>query len=202
MAFTTALTNAAANSHGCECLCQININNKKGYIIVLYRPPSQTSSEFRNFQHNLDKILSDVKQLRSTFLIILDNFNAKSKTWWTHDITTNQGVQIESLTSTYNLHHLISDPPHILPNSSLCTDLIINDQPNLVVDSGVHASLHPNYHHQVTYYKFNLFIDYPPLYEWHVWDYKHADSRLVQSKNHSTKLTGINYSKTKMSMNK
>ena len=46
-----------------ECLlCQININNKKGYIIVLYRSSSQTSSEFNNFQHNIDKILNDVKQ--------------------------------------------------------------------------------------------------------------------------------------------
>ena len=87
-----------------ECLlCQIN-NNKKCYIIVLYRSPSQTSFEFNNFQHNLDKILNDVKQLESTFLIILGDFNAKSKTWWTHDITTNEGVQIEFLTSTYGLH--------------------------------------------------------------------------------------------------
>ena len=41
-----------------ECLlCQSNINNKKGYFIILYRSPIQTSSEFKNFQHNLDKIL-------------------------------------------------------------------------------------------------------------------------------------------------
>ena len=133
-----------------ECLlCQININNKKGYIIVLYGSPSQTSFEFNNFQHNLDKILNDVKQLGSTFLIMLCDFNAKSKTWWTHDITTNEGVQIESLTSTYGLHQLISDPTHILPNSSSCIDLIFTDQPNLVVDSGVHPSLHPNCHHHI-----------------------------------------------------
>ena len=88
-----------------QCLlCQINISNKKGYIIVLYRSPSQTSTEFNNFQHNLEKILSDVKQLGSTFLIVLGDFNAKSKTWWTHDITTNEGVQIESLTSTCGFH--------------------------------------------------------------------------------------------------
>ena len=63
-------------------LCQIYITIKKGYIIVLYRSPSQTSFEFNNFQHNLDKILNDVKQLGSTFLIILGDFNVKSKTWW------------------------------------------------------------------------------------------------------------------------
>ena len=41
----------------------------------------------------------------------------KSNTWWTHDITTNEEVQIESFTSTYGLPQLILDPPHILPNS-------------------------------------------------------------------------------------
>ena len=96
------------------------------------------------------------------------------KTWWTHDITTNEGVRIESSTATYGLHQLISDPTHILPNSSTCIYLIFTDQPNLVVDSGVHPSLHPNCHHQITYCQFNLFTEYPPPYEQQVWDYKHA----------------------------
>ena len=63
-----------------------------------------------NFHYNLGKILSDVKQLWSTFLIVLGDFSTKSKTWLTHDITTNAGVQIESLPSTYGLHQLILDP--------------------------------------------------------------------------------------------
>ena len=40
------------------------------------------------------------------------------------------------------MEQLISDPTHILPNCSTCIDLIFTDQPNLVVDSGVHPSLH------------------------------------------------------------
>ena len=79
---------------------------------------------------------------------MLDDFNAKSKTWWTHDITTNEGAQIESLTSMYGLHQLISDPTHILPNSCSCIDLVFTDRPNLVVDGGVHPLLHPNCYHQ------------------------------------------------------
>ena len=66
-----------------ECLlCLINIKNKKAYITVSNRSSCHTSSEFNIFEHNLDKILRDVKQLGSTFLIILDDFNVKSKTWW------------------------------------------------------------------------------------------------------------------------
>ena len=29
------------------------------------------------------------------------------------------------------------------------------------MDSGVHASLHPNFHHQIVYAKLNLKIEYP-----------------------------------------
>ena len=37
-------------------------------------------------------------------------------------------------------------------------------QPNLVVESRVHPSLHSNCHHQIVFTKFNLMICYPPPY--------------------------------------
>ena len=73
----------------------------------------------------------------------------------------------------HGLQQLISEPTHLLPNSLSCIDLIFTDQPNLVVDSGVHPSLHPNCHHQIIFCKFNLVIEYPPPYERLVWNYKH-----------------------------
>ena len=42
--------------------------------------------------------------------------------------------------------------------------IIFKSQPNLVVESGVHPSLHPNCHHQIVFAKFNLMISYPPPY--------------------------------------
>ena len=44
------------------------------------------------------------------------------------------------------------------------------------MNSGVHASLHPNCHHQVVHTSFNLNIFYPPPYQRLIWDYKKADS--------------------------
>ena len=35
------------------------------------------------------------------------------------------------------------------------------NQNNFIMDSGVHASLHPNVHYQTVYAKLNLKIDYP-----------------------------------------
>ena len=65
-------------------------------------------------------------------------------------------------------------------NSSSCIDLIFTHQPNLSVNSGVHASLHPNCHHQIVHTKFNLNISYPPLYRRLIWDYKKADSEKLR----------------------
>ena len=87
-----------------------------------------------------------IQQFRSTFVVILGVFNAQSKSWWNEDITSNKGSQIDSLTTTYGLQQLISDPTHILPHSSTCIDFIFTDKPNLVVDSSVDSSLHTNCH--------------------------------------------------------
>ena len=65
-------------------------------------------------------------------------------------------------------------------NSFSCIDLIFTTQPNLVMESGVHSSLHANCHHQLPYVKFNLNVFYPPPYEWEVWHYKLANSDCIQ----------------------
>ena len=98
-------------------------------------------------------------QFKSYFVVILGDFNARSKSWWNEDITSNKGSQTDWLTTTYRLQQLISDPTYILLNSSTCIDLIFTDQLNLDVESGVYPSLHTNCHHQITYCKFNIVIE-------------------------------------------
>ena len=43
----------------------------------------------------------------------------------------------------------------------------------------MHTLLHPNCHHQIVFSKLNLKIEYPPLYERLVWNYKNADSQSI-----------------------
>ena len=64
--------------------------------------------------------------------------------------------------------------------SSSCIDLIFNSQPNLLIESGVHPSLHPNCHHQIVFAKFNLDIVYPPPYEREIWHYQKANIDLIK----------------------
>ena len=59
------------------------------------------------------------------------------------------------------------------------THLIITDQPNLETDSGVHPSLHPNCHHQITFSRYNLTAEYPPYERLVVWDYNRANTESI-----------------------
>ena len=78
---------------------------------------------------------------------------------------------------------MIKEPIHILDSSSTCIDLIFTSQPNLIIESGVHPSLHPYWHHQIVYVKFNLLIHFPPPYSWEVWPYKDANTELIKRAN-------------------
>ena len=77
------------------------------------------------------------------FILVTGDFNVRSSCWWKNDLTTSKGNQVNAITSSYRLSQRICEPKHILPNLSSCIDLIFINQNNLIMDSGVHASLHP-----------------------------------------------------------
>ena len=112
--------------------------------------------------------------------IILGDFNIKSSNWYKHDKKTYEGSKIDAVTSQFGLQLLIKEPTHILGNSSSCIGLIFTSHPSLVMESGVHHSLHSNCHHQITYAKFNLKIHYPPLYEREIWHYQKANTDQIR----------------------
>ena len=122
-----------------------------------------------------EKLLSSVTKKKSDFTLIVGDFNARSTTWWSGDITTTEGTNIEALSSYHGLEQVINEPTHILQNSSSCIDLIFADKPNLIVESGVFPSLHVKCPHQIIYSKLNLNVVYPPPYQRLIWDYKKAN---------------------------
>ena len=84
------------------------------------------------------EVLSDTTSGNSLFTIHLGDFNVRSSVWWTREKTIMKGTELESLTTVHGFHQLLSQPTHLLPQTSSCIDLILNDQPNLIVDSGAH----------------------------------------------------------------
>ena len=122
---------------------------------ILYRSPSQSQDDFerflKNFELNLDIVLAN-----SPFLtVVLGDFNAKSNL-----VAKRQNIirrfRNRGITSQFELQHLLNEPTHLhvrnmshARNSSSSIDLIFTLQPNLVMESGVHSSLHENCHHQI-----------------------------------------------------
>ena len=159
---------------------EMNYNNKKVIISVIYRSPSQSTDEFESFLLNFEQLLGDVSQCRPSLSVITGDFNARSVSWWSNDINTMEGLKLSSMSSSVDFTQLINEPTHIQSSSSSCIDLIFTDQPNLSVNCGVHASLHPNCHHQIVYSRFNLDIYYPPPYQRLIWDYKKADATKIR----------------------
>ena len=160
-----------------ECITfEISIGNQVCHLIHLYRSPSQVQEAFQTFISNL-KLSLDALLCGNLFLTVkIGDFNAKSKDWCSIDITSFEGSELDFLTSQFGLSQIIEEPTHILHNSRSCIDLIFTSQPNMVIDSGVHDSLHSNCHHQIIYANIDLKIFYPPPYERTVWHFKHADS--------------------------
>ena len=73
-----------------------------------------------------------------------------------NDINFYEGLRIDIITSQSGLQQL---------NLPSCIVLIFTSQLNLVTESGVHSSLHPNFNNQIVFAKFNLKIGYPSPYE-------------------------------------
>ena len=156
------------------------IGNKICNLITLYRFPSQNQDDFQAFIDNLEMNLETLAQRNPFLMVVLGDFNAKSKHWCSQDSTNFEGITIENVTSQFGLSQIITEATHILESSSSCIDLIFTTQPNLVVESGVHPSLHPNCHHQIVFAKFNLQIYYPPPYPREIWHYKQANTELTR----------------------
>ena len=110
----------------------------------------------------------------------ISDFDTKSSKWFCQDKTNFEGDATENLTSQFGLHQVIKEPTHILETSPSSNDLIFTSKPNLIIESEVHLPLHSNYHHHITFAKFNLEVFYPPPYVREVWHYKDANTELFR----------------------
>ena len=158
----------------------LSLYGKQCNINLFCCTPSESSEERDTLLSNLELLL-DYSANRNLFVsIIIGNFNAGSNNWYSSDKITYEGKKLESLISKCAFKQVISDPTHILESSASCIDLIFTSQPNLVMNSGVHFSLHPNCHHQITHAKLNLKILSPPPCERAVLHYQDANNDLIQ----------------------
>ena len=113
-------------------------------FISLYRSPSQTQDGLDKFTDNLELNLDQAIQNNPYLVAVVGEFNTKWKPWYCCDKINFEGNVSETIFSQFGLHQMISNPTHISETYSSCIGLIFTSQPNSVVVSGVHPSLHPN----------------------------------------------------------
>ena len=66
-----------------ECLVlEINIQNKKEFVISLYRLPNQSKDEFDQFLLNFEQLMSDRMIQNPHFILVTGDYNVRSSSWW------------------------------------------------------------------------------------------------------------------------
>ena len=161
-------------------LFELQIGSKICNCTSLYRSPSQTADNFDSFLDNLKSSLDAMTDNNPFLVVAIAYFNARSSSWCINDKSNYEGTKINCLATEYDLKQVVKELTDLLESSSSCIDLIFISQPNLVMDAGVHPSLHANCLHQIVYAKYNLKIHYPPPYEREVWHFHKADINLIR----------------------
>ena len=131
---------------------------------MLYRSPSfsRNSHEFQVLIENFRNLHSKINAENPFAIFFTGDFNGHSQIWWPDGDTNPEGREIEDLFSSLNLSQIISEPTNFTPGClPSCIDLIITDQPNLILDSGTRPSLDPKCHHQIIHCKVNFKIPPP-----------------------------------------
>ena len=135
------------------------------------------------------QLLNDITSKKPFFSIILGDFNASFKCWWSLDKQSKEGGSLFLTSSTSGYTQLINSMTHVIGNSSSCIDLIFTKKSNLVTSCRVYTSLHNNCHHQITFAHINLLTEYPPPYHHLIWDYSNVDTLSIRKS-----ISSINWS--------
>ena len=166
-----------------ECLvAELKIDKKKIFFTVLYRNPihKANSFEFLSFMDNLSDLHSKIVIENPYLIIFTGDFNAHSIHWWPEGDNNNEGTQLNILFSELGLTQLISEPTHFRDLCQpTCIDLIICDEPNMVMESGVRPSLDPSCKHQITYCIVRIKNAKILPHKRKVWKYDKANKELI-----------------------
>ena len=101
--------------------------------------------------------------------------------WWTEDHTTPEDTRIEELFTKLGLSQLISEPTNFEPHKNAsCIDLVVTDQPNIILDSETRVSLDSYCHHQMVKGGVNFRIPSPLPFERKIWHFNRANTAAIK----------------------
>ena len=83
--------------------------------------------------------------------------------------------------SQLGLSQLISEPTNFEPHKNpSCIDLVVTDQPNIILDCGTRASLDSYCHHQIVHCEVYFRIPPPLPFERKIWHFNRANSAAIK----------------------
>ena len=151
---------------------------------MLYRNPQNKvqSVEFNSFMLNLENLHLKIKEQKPYAMFFTGDFNGHSQTWYPEGDSNAEGVQLDNLFSNLGWTQMINEPTHFMRDTCKpsCIDLILTDQPNLVLESGVRGSLDPTVKHQIIFCKINFKIPPLPKYVRKIWHFSRAKDELIK----------------------
>ena len=173
------LNHPSGNKHGgVGIFYKENLPGKrKVFYSVCYRSPSMKANtpEFENLLADFENLYRNISKNKPYACFFAGEFNAHSQHWWLNGDPNAEGFALDNL-FPLDLSQLICEPSNFEENKSpSCIDLIISDQPNVVMESGVRSSTDNFCKHQMTFCNLNLHIP-PPIYSRKLWNYNRANS--------------------------
>ena len=168
-----------------ECIVsEIILDRKRFFFTVLYRNPHSKAqtAEFNSFLENFENLYLKITNEKPYAMFFTGDFNGHSQTWYPEGDTNAEGVLLDNMFSDLNLTQMISEPTHIFNEhcNPSCIDLIVTDQPNIVLDNGVRDSLDCSVKHKITFCKINFKIPHLPKYVRKVWHFNRANADLIK----------------------
>ena len=108
-------------------------------------------------------------------IILAGDLNAHNSVWYKGDNTDSLGSSLQRIFDKNMVSQMTNGPTYITNNSQTCLDLLVTDQPNIILKNEIHPSLHTNCSHQVVYTKVGINCPPPPKFNRKIWHYSRAD---------------------------
>ena len=92
---------------------ELQVGSKIYKFVSLYRSANHGSDGFEKFTDNFELTLDTLAESNSYLIVVLGDFNIKSKNYYINDKTTTERAKIEFVTSQYGLHQVINELTHV-----------------------------------------------------------------------------------------
>ena len=108
---------------------------------------------FETFLKNFEQLYGKIHREKPYASFFAGDVNGRTQAWFPEGDTNYEDNSLDELFSSLNLTQKINEPKHFFRDN--CTpsfsDIILTDQPNLILRSGVRHSLDPAVKHHITY---------------------------------------------------